>query len=138
MTKIDGHFNVTLDMTIPLTVVSVLHVKPAIPIVMGANIGTTVTNLLVALSQAADRTVFRRAFAGATVHDIFNWATVLIMLPLEAATGMLYYMTHAMTRNIGSDPSGSNPEFLSAITDPFTELIIQVCSSEKSSIFSPN
>lgn len=33
---------------------------------MGANIGTTVTNTLVALTQSTDRNVFRRAFAGAT------------------------------------------------------------------------
>lgn len=45
---------------------AVLQVKQAIPIIMGANIGTTVTNTLVALTQSTDRNTFRRAFAGAT------------------------------------------------------------------------
>ena len=67
--------------------VSVLKVEPAIPIIMGANIGTSVTNTIVSLAQSADRKEFERAFAGATVHDMFNWMSVLVLLPLEMATG---------------------------------------------------
>lgn len=54
---------------------------------MGANIGTSVTNTIVALGQMSDKGEFRRAFAGATVHDMFNWLTVIVLLPLEVATG---------------------------------------------------
>ena len=54
---------------------------------MGANIGTSVTNTIVSLGQITDKNDFRRAFAGATVHDIFNWLTVLVLLPLEIASG---------------------------------------------------
>lgn len=54
---------------------------------MGANIGTSVTNTIVALGQVGDRDEFRRAFAGATVHDMFNWLTVIIMLPIEWISG---------------------------------------------------
>ena len=56
---------------------------PALFIIMGANIGTSVTNTIVSLGQVADRDQFRRAFAGATVHDCFNWLTVIILLPVE-------------------------------------------------------
>ena len=45
----------------------------AIPMVMGANIGTSVTNIIVALTQAGDREQFRKAFSCANVHDMFNW-----------------------------------------------------------------
>lgn len=38
----------------------VLEVSSAIPIIMGSNIGTSVTNTIVALMQAGDRTDFRR------------------------------------------------------------------------------
>lgn len=38
----------------------VLTVQSAIPIIMGANIGTSVTNTIVALMQAGDRNEFRR------------------------------------------------------------------------------
>ena len=49
--------------------------------------GTTITNTLVSLTQSGDRDQFRRAFAGATIHDMFNWLTVIILLPLEVMTG---------------------------------------------------
>jgi len=103
-----------------------LEVRPAIPIIMGANIGTTVTNTLVALTQSMDRTMFRRAFAGATVHDAFNWLTVLILLPLEVATGYLYYMTSAMVKSLESNADSEEPQFLKVITDPLTTKIVQV------------
>ena len=61
--------------------------KLAIPIVMGANIGTSVTNTIVSMGQITNKDDFRRAFAGATVHDIFNWLTVIVLLPLEVITG---------------------------------------------------
>jgi sodium-dependent phosphate cotransporter len=103
-----------------------LQVRPAIPIIMGANIGTTVTNTLVALTQSMDRTMFRRAFAGATVHDAFNWLTVLILLPLEVATGYLYYMTSALVKGLQSNSDSEEPQFLKVITDPLTTQIVQI------------
>ena len=48
--------------------------------VMGANIGTSVTNTIVSITQIGDRAEFSRAFAAATVHDIFNWLTVIVLL----------------------------------------------------------
>jgi len=65
----------------------VLGVEPAIPIIMGSNVGTSVTNTLVALAQSADRDEYRRAFAAATVHDMFNWLSVGVLLPVEVLTG---------------------------------------------------
>lgn len=67
--------------------IAVLPVQNAIPLVMGANIGTSVTNTIVSIGQITNKNDFRRAFAGATVHDMFNWLTVLVLLPLESATG---------------------------------------------------
>ena len=73
---------------------SVLTVKLAVPIIMGANIGTSVTNTIVSMGQITNKDDFRRAFAGATVHDIFNWLTVLVLLPVEVITGKkLFYST---------------------------------------------
>lgn len=55
---------------------------------MGANIGTSITNTIVSLTQVGDRNQFRRAFAGATVHDMFNWLTVIVLLIVEVTTGI--------------------------------------------------
>jgi len=104
----------------------ILQVRPAIPIIMGANIGTTVTNTIVALTQSNDRATFRRAFAGATVHDAFNWLVVLILLPIEVATGYLYWMTKGMVSGIKASDNPDNPQFLKVITVPFTKLICEI------------
>ncbi|HSJ90829.1 MAG TPA: Na/Pi symporter [Ilumatobacter sp.] len=66
-----------------------LGVDDAVPMIMGANIGTTVTNTLVSLGHVRQSTEFRRALAAATVHDFFNLAAVIILLPLELATGVI-------------------------------------------------
>ena len=66
---------------------TVVGVRPAIFIIMGANIGTSVTNTFVSFGNSMDRREFRRAFAGATVHDMFNWLTVLVLLPIEWFSG---------------------------------------------------
>ncbi|MDA8017671.1 MAG: Na/Pi symporter [Thermoanaerobaculia bacterium] len=66
-----------------------LPVTIAIPMVMGANIGTTITNTIVSLGHLKEGEEFRRAFAAATIHDFFNVVSVLIFLPLEVAFGVL-------------------------------------------------
>ena len=66
-----------------------LPIANAIPMIMGANIGTTVTNTAVSLAHMARREEFRRAFAVATCHDFFNFITVGILLPMELMTGYL-------------------------------------------------
>jgi len=66
-----------------------LPVALAVPMVMGANIGTTITNTLASLGSLRRASEFRRAFAAATVHDFFNLFAVVLLLPLELATGVL-------------------------------------------------
>ncbi|XP_043727401.1 sodium-dependent phosphate transport protein 2B isoform X1 [Cervus elaphus] len=105
---------------------SLVPVHAAIPIIMGANIGTSITNTIVALMQAGDRKEFRRAFAGATVHDFFNWLSVLVLLPLEAATGYLERLTNLILESFHFKNGEEAPELLKVITDPFTKLIIQL------------
>jgi len=68
-----------------------LPIANAIPMIMGANIGTTVTNTLVSLAHIGRREEFRRAFAVATCHDFFNFLTVAVLLPLELLTGYLQW-----------------------------------------------
>ncbi|XP_060080609.1 sodium-dependent phosphate transport protein 2B-like [Ylistrum balloti] len=110
----------------------ILQVKPAIPIIMGANIGTTVTNTIVALGQTADRNQFRRAFAAATVHDMFNWLCVFVLLPLEVISGYLFEISNAIIQTLPStenNGTGDNPQFLKALTKPLTSKIVSLDSS---------
>ena len=80
-----------------------LGVGDAVPMVMGANIGTTVTNTLVALAHMRQSKEFKRAFAAATVHDFFNLMAVGVLLPVELATGVL----STLAENISSRLVGS-------------------------------
>ena len=61
----------------------------AIPMIMGANIGTTVTNTIVSIGHIKRGNEFKRAFAASTVHDFFNILAVLILFPLEIAFGLI-------------------------------------------------
>lgn len=79
----------TTSIIVGLVAAGALTVGNAIPMVMGANIGTTVTNTIVALTAVNRRDEFRRSFAGATMHDFFNILTVLVLFPLERATHVL-------------------------------------------------
>lgn len=105
---------------------SLLTVRAAIPIIMGANVGTSITNTFVALMQAGDRAVFRRAFAGATVHDFFNWLSVLVLLPVEATTHYLEVLTNLIVESFHLRNGEDAPAFLKVITDPLTKQIIQL------------
>ena len=79
-----------------------IPVANAVPLIMGANIGTTVTNTIAALAHMGRKEEFRRAFSVATVHDFFNYLAVLVLLPLELATGYLQRSAVALTGMLSS------------------------------------
>ena len=66
-----------------------LPLANAVPMIMGANIGTTVTATIVSLAHMARKEEFERAFPIAVCHDAFNYFSVLILLPIEITTGFL-------------------------------------------------
>tara|TARA_Y100000748_G_scaffold303990_1_gene311174 strand:- start:11777 stop:13186 length:1410 start_codon:yes stop_codon:yes gene_type:complete len=104
----------------------ILSVSTAIPIIMGANIGTSVTNTIVSLGQIADRDQYRLAFSGATVHDCFNLLSVIIFLPIECATGLIEMWTSFLTGEIGDAKGGSFKSPLKYIVSPVTNLFLVV------------
>ena len=66
-----------------------LTLTGAIPMIMGANIGTTVTNIIVSIGHINRGNEFKRAFAAATVHDFFNVLAVVVLFPIEIFFGLL-------------------------------------------------
>ncbi|HMP98584.1 MAG TPA: Na/Pi symporter [Cyclobacteriaceae bacterium] len=74
--------------------------QDAIPMAMGANIGTTITSTIVSLGFITDKNEFRRALAAGTVHDFFNIFTAALLFPLEYYFGVLSgasaYITSAL------------------------------------------
>uniref|UniRef100_A0A3P9N9G9 Sodium-dependent phosphate transport protein 2A n=1 Tax=Poecilia reticulata TaxID=8081 RepID=A0A3P9N9G9_POERE len=114
------------SITVSFVSSGLMDVQSAIPIIMGANIGTSVTNTIVALMHPGDRDEFERAFAGATVHDCFNWLSVLLLLPLEVVTGALRHLSHGVVKTLQLSSRDNPPELLKVITKPLTKLVVQL------------
>jgi sodium-dependent phosphate cotransporter len=81
----------TTSLVVGLVGGGALTVGNAIPIIMGANIGTSVTNTIVSVGHIKRSGEFKRAFAAASVHDFFNLLAVAILFPLEQVTGILAF-----------------------------------------------
>ena len=95
-----------------------LTVGNAIPIIMGANIGTTVTNTLVSLGHVGRRSEFRKAIAAATVHDFFNLICVSIMFPAELITGKIFgigFLERSATMLAGQFQNAGGLKFTSPV-----------------------
>ena len=107
-----------------------ISIKLAIPIIMGANIGTSITNTIASLPQIRRDNEFKRAFAAATVHDFFNILAVIVIFPLQLATnflGIAATKLEVMFRGIG----GVN--FLSPVKE-ITKPVAKLFSSQLTAI----
>jgi sodium-dependent phosphate cotransporter len=116
----------TTSIIVALCATGILPVETAIPAVMGANIGTTVTNTLVSLGHVTRKEEFKRAFAGATVHDFFNILTVLVLFPIEIFFHPLLKLSHSMTSAFVGVGGLSVVSPLKIIIAPVTDQIMKI------------
>jgi len=98
--------SVTTSTIVALVAAGSLPMEAAVPMIMGANIGTTVTNTLVSLAHARRSEEFRLAFTAATMHDFFNVLAVAIILPLELLFGVLSKPAAAIAEGLAGDIGG--------------------------------
>jgi len=124
----------TTSIVVTLVGAGAISLNQGIYMVMGSNIGTSVTNTIVAMGQMGDGDQLERAFAGATVHDVFNILTVLILFPVELATGYLNHLTDAITPNMSTSPGDKHTSFLKKIIKPLAESFIIVNSKVTKSV----
>ncbi|MBL7066414.1 MAG: Na/Pi symporter [Candidatus Marinimicrobia bacterium] len=75
--------SLTTSLVVSLVAGQVLSIDLAIPIIMGANIGTSVTNTLVSIGHIRRSKEFERALSAAIVHDFFNVLSVAVIFPLQ-------------------------------------------------------
>ncbi len=106
-----------------------MPVSTAIPIIMGANIGTSVTNTLVSLGHIGRSLEFKRAFAASTVHDFFNLMAVIILFPLQYYTNFLGKMSGWMANILtaGTDLKFNSP--IKAVVKPVVKFVVSTVSS---------
>ena len=103
-----------------------LTVDAAVPMILGANIGTTITSTIVSLGSIRRSEEFRRAFAGATMHDFFNVMAVITFLPLQIATGFLSKTANWLADRLGGNVEGGKTR------SPVKELVKEPVSQIKS------
>jgi sodium-dependent phosphate cotransporter len=113
----------TTSMAVGLVAGGALTVDGAIPVIIGANIGTSVTNTIVSLGHVSRPAEFRRAFAAATVHDFFNVLAVLILFPLQLTTNFLGRLSTVLEELLRSSGGFALVNPIKLIVDPVAELI---------------
>jgi sodium-dependent phosphate cotransporter len=113
----------TTSIVVGMVAAGALEIESAIPIVMGANIGTSITNIIASLPQIKRNNEFRRAFSAAIVHDFFNVLSVLVLFPLQLVTNFLGILAVELA-DLFAGVGGL--KFLSpvkAITKPVVEMV---------------
>lgn len=113
------------SMIVAIVASGALSLESAVPMVMGANIGTTITSTIVALGHITDKKEFRRAFSVATVHDFFNILTTILLFPLEYYFGLLSRLSQMVTglvMGIGKGPGNLVRWTIGPVSDFITHI----------------
>lgn len=103
-----------------------LTIPNAIPIVMGANIGTTVTNIFVSFGHITRKNEFKKAFAGATVHDFFNLFAVCLLFPLEMKFHFIEKIAVLMAEKFSDAGGLTFVSPLKLITHPISSRLLSI------------
>lgn len=128
-TSIIQSSSTTTSLIVGLVGSGVLPYEAAIPMLMGANIGTTITNTIVSIGHISRADEFRRAFSGSTVHDLFNLCSVAVLFPLQVKfdiIGRSAMWVETFFEGFGGAKFHSP---LAAVTKPVATLIISVAGN---------
>ena len=114
----------TTSIVVAMAAGDIITLREGIPVVMGSNVGTSITSTMVSLTNLHNLEEYRLGFTAAILHDIFNWCTILLLLPLEMGTGALEKVTGYIaavldpdTSDNGADPLHTFSKLFSAIAD---------------------
>lgn len=121
----------TTSMIVAIVASGALTLQNAVPMIMGANIGTSVTSTIVALGHIPKKAEFQKAISSATVHDFFNLIVVAILFPLEYFTGAMSSAGAWIAHLIYTDTTSSSKMFsiLGVTVKPTAKAIISVLGS---------
>ena len=114
------------SMTVGIVAGGGLSVAGAIPIVLGANVGTSVTNTIVSLGHIARKDEFGRAMGAATVHDFFNLLAVALLFPLELITGFLTKSSQSLTTALSDVGGAQMLDFVDVFTAPVVDVLVRL------------
>jgi len=135
----------TTALIVTLVAAGDLKLGTAVFAIMGANIGTSVTGILVSLGNIRIKRQFRRAFTAALMHDMFNLVTVALLLPLEWISGawhehgygVLTRLAMWISDSIGMQPIENPDSPVKVMTRPLVKLFDAI-GSWIGGLFSPS
>ena len=122
----------TTSMVVALVATGSISLQGAVPIIMGANVGTTITSTIVSLSFITKKKEFRRAVAAGTYHDFFNILTVIVLFPLEYYFGFLSGLSQAMANFFFVKPAANaatHTPWLASLFDPIIQWLVRNISN---------
>ena len=119
----------TTSIVVGLVAGGALDLYNAVPIIMGANIGTTITNTLVSMGHITNRVEFKRAFSASIVHDFFNICAVIVLFPLELRFHIMAKTATALEKGFAGAGGMKMFNPLKAILNPVIDLIDKVFAS---------
>jgi sodium-dependent phosphate cotransporter len=134
----------TTSILVGMVASGTITIQNAIPFVMGANIGTTITNTFVSMGHITRKQEFERAFAAGVVHDFFNILSVILLLPLHLITqvfmgkGILQIMSEKLADIFIHTEGVIFPSPLKVIVEPFIKLIYETIFPSILSLFINN
>ncbi len=116
----------TTSLLVGMVAAGTIPIRHAIPVVMGANIGTTITNTLVSVGHIPKGEEFKKAMAAATVHDFFNLLSVLILFPIELLFHPIEMTARFFTKILGNVGGFKILSPVKVIVKPVVHVIIHL------------
>jgi len=122
----------TTSITVALVGSGNVPIENAIPIIIGANIGTSVTNTIVSLGHIRRTVEFERALSAAVVHDIFNMMAAALLFPLELitrhifGTGLIQHLASVLSSNFYGTAGKTLSKPLDFILKPPEEFVLHL------------
>ena len=129
MTAMIQSSSTTTSLVVAMVASGSLTIQSAVPVIMGANVGTTITSTIVSLGFINKKKEFKRAVAAGSYHCFFNLLTVVILFPLEYYYGFLsslaiqtanyFFVPHAQTIS-------NEVTYLWSGFDPFIHILVDI------------
>jgi solute carrier family 34 (sodium-dependent phosphate cotransporter) len=114
-------------MTVAFVASGMLTINNAIPVIMGANIGTTITCIIVALGHITRKKEFKRGIAAALTHNFFNIFTTIVLFPLEYFTGALSKSALWLAAQLSSRLDLGHIGILDITISPIAKWLLKLC-----------
>lgn len=123
VTSIVQSSSATTSVIVAMVASGSLTIQSAVPIIIGANVGTTITSSVISLGFVNKRKELKRAVAASGYHYFFNLLTLLIIFPLEYHYSILSKASVAVASLVFSESASDSSVILSYPEPTFKWLI---------------